>query len=68
MSSTSSEDLATSIAVMGRSELIELLRSTPCTFRLDFTEAFLRTVSLEKLRHIALAASLHIRQRARTGA
>jgi hypothetical protein len=30
-----------------------------CRFQLDFTDDFLESVSLERLRHIALAASLH---------
>ena len=53
------KDLADEISRMGRTELIRTVRHMPCTFELDFTEEFLNSVSLSRLRHIALAAALH---------
>jgi hypothetical protein len=47
---------------MGRSELIALLRAADCAFRLDFTDEYLDSLSVERLRHIALAAKLHTRR------
>ncbi len=59
MPSRSIEQLATDINAMERGELIKLLRGLDCGFHLDFTDDFLREVSLERLRHIILAACLH---------
>jgi len=53
------KDLADEISKMDRAELIRTLRHMPCTFELDFTEEFLNSTSLSRLRHIALAAALH---------
>ena len=58
----SGEDLARAVASMGRDELVGMLKGMECTFRLDFTEDFLRSVGLERLRHIVLSASLHPRE------
>ena len=49
---------AAKIATMSRSELIRLLRQLRCTFELDFTDEFLESASLDRLRHIVLAATL----------
>jgi len=46
---------------MDRDQLIGMLRKMECTFRLDFTEEFLHSVNLERLRHIVLSAGLHVR-------
>ena len=53
------DELAKSVAGMDREALISMLGRMRCTFPLDFTQEFLRTVSLEKLRHIVLSAGLH---------
>ncbi|MBN1942983.1 MAG: hypothetical protein JW849_06780 [Phycisphaerae bacterium] len=53
------ERLITRLACMDRQDLILLLRSMHCTFPMDFTEEFLQTISVERLRHIVLAASVH---------
>jgi hypothetical protein len=58
----SGEDLARAVAGMDRDELGVMLKSMECTFRLDFTEEFLRSASLERLRHIVLSAALHLRE------
>jgi len=47
------------IAEMDRSSLIEALRGLECDFQLDFDEQFLASVSIERLRHILLAACMH---------
>jgi hypothetical protein len=44
---------------MDREELILLLQGMRCTFPLDFTEEYLQSVSVERLRHIVLAVSVH---------
>jgi hypothetical protein len=62
------EELAKVVAEMGRDALIVMLDRMRCTFPLDFTEEFLRSVSLEKLRHIVLSAGLHSRNWAAGGA
>ena len=47
------------IADMSRADLIAALRGLRCTFKLDFTQEYLHSASLDRLRHIYLAASLH---------
>jgi hypothetical protein len=54
-------DLLKRAAEMDRLQLIGMLRSLHCGFELDFTDEFLETVSLERLRHIVVAAALHAR-------
>ena len=51
--------LATRLAAMDRAALMRILRGMDCEFELDFTDEFLQTVSLARLRHIILAARLH---------
>lgn len=53
------EDLVGRITVMERPNLVALLREMNCDFQIDFTDDFLASISLERLRHIVLAASLH---------
>lgn len=53
------ENVITRLASMGRVELIGLLREMRCTFPMDFTEEYLQDVSVERLRHIVLAACMH---------
>ena len=52
------EQLVASISDMGRAELIRTLRTMPCGFELDFTEEHLESLTLDRLRHIVLAASV----------
>lgn len=47
---------------MDREELILLLRGMHCTFPMDFSEEYLQTLSVERLRHIVLAAWVHQEQ------
>lgn len=56
------EELISKIAEMHRDEVTGLLRGLRCDFKLDFSDEFLASVSLERLRHIALAACLHARE------
>ncbi len=53
------EKLVTDIASMDRGMLVKMLRGLDCDFQIDFTDDFLSTLSIERLRHVVLAASLH---------
>ena len=53
------EQALAKIATMNRRQLMRTLHRMRCNFKLDFTDEFLASVSLERLRHIALATSLH---------
>jgi hypothetical protein len=59
METQAMDNMVTEIAEMDRPELIALLHEMHCTFPLDFTEEYLDSMSVDRLRHIALAASLH---------
>jgi hypothetical protein len=50
------EQTATSIAALGRNELKRQIRNFRGRFKLDFTEDYLNTMSVERLRHILLSA------------
>ena len=52
------EETSTSIASLGRRELKCRIKNFRGRFRLDFTDDYLDSASLEKLRHILLAALL----------
>jgi hypothetical protein len=47
---------ATSIAALGRNELTRRIKNFRGRFKLDFTEDYLRRLSVDRLRHILLAA------------
>lgn len=51
--------LIAKIAAMDRGDAIRTLKALRCTFELDFTDDYLRSISLGRLRHILLAASLY---------
>jgi hypothetical protein len=53
------EQLAARIACMDRPSLVDTLHGLECSFKLDFSDEFLNSISLERLKHIVLAASLH---------
>lgn len=63
MSEPEAERLAVELAAMDRRQLIRTLREVRCDFELDFTDEYLRSVSIERLRHIVLAAALHDRRK-----
>ena len=53
------EQTATSIASLGRDELKRRIKNFKGRFRLDFTESYLSNLSVERLRHILLAALIN---------
>ena len=53
---------ATSIAALGRHELTRRIKHFRGRFRLDFTEDYLRRLSVDRLRHILLAAVMNAGQ------
>ena len=54
-----SQKVANKLSGMDRQGLMRTLRSLRCKFELDFTDDYLDKVSLERLRHITMAAILH---------
>jgi hypothetical protein len=55
------EQTATSIAALGRNELKRRISNFRGRFRLDFTENYLNNLSVDRLRHILLAALINAR-------
>jgi hypothetical protein len=55
------EQTATSIASLGRDELKRRIRNFHGRFKLDFTEDYLNNISVDRLRHILLAALVNAR-------
>ena len=47
------------LRTMSRPALVGVLRDLKCSFKIDFTEEFFNSISLDRLRHIVLAAKLH---------
>ena len=54
---------ATSIASLGRNELTSRIRNFRGGFKLDFTDEYLNKLSVDRLRHILLAALINAKQR-----
>ena len=54
-------DVLVAIASMDREELMEQFRVYPAPFPIDFTDAFLRAQSLDKLRHFFAGLVMHCR-------
>ena len=50
---------ATSIAALDRNELKRRIRSFRGRFKLDFTDDYLNNLSVDRLRHILLAALIN---------
>jgi hypothetical protein len=50
--------IAVSIAALGKDEVKEKIKTFRGRFRLDFSEDYLDALSVERLRHILLAAML----------
>ena len=61
MTSSKRDDIAARLAGMSRSQLIRTVRRLNCPFTLDFADEYLQSISLERLRHIVLAACLRAR-------
>jgi hypothetical protein len=57
------EQFATSIARMDKAELKQQIKTFPGHFRLDFTEDYLNTAPVDRLRHILLAAMINANSR-----
>jgi len=55
------EQTSTSIAVLGRAELKRRIKRFRGRFKLDFTEDYLNSLSVDRLRHILLAALMNAR-------
>ncbi|OHB59558.1 MAG: hypothetical protein A2173_03930 [Planctomycetes bacterium RBG_13_44_8b] len=53
------EKTSTSIATLGRDELKEQIKNFKGRFKLDFTEDYLNNLSVDRLRHILLAALIN---------
>ena len=53
------EQTATSITSLGREELKRRIKGFKGRFRLDFTENYLDDTSVDRLRHILLAALIN---------
>jgi len=50
---------ATTIAALGRNELKRRIKNFRGRFKLDFTEDYLNRLSVDRLRHILLAALIN---------
>jgi hypothetical protein len=59
VSKTFFEQTATSIAALDRTELKRRIRNFRGRFKLDFSEDYLNTLSVDRLRHILLAALIN---------
>lgn len=55
------ENSVSSIAALNRDQLKRRIQGFRGRFKLDFTEDYLNTVSVERLRHILLAALINAR-------
>ena len=53
------EKTATSIAALGRPELKNRLKNFKGRFKLDFSEDYLNKLSVDRLKHILLAAMIN---------
>ncbi|MFT3786835.1 MAG: hypothetical protein QM770_11820 [Tepidisphaeraceae bacterium] len=53
------DELMRMIAEMDRDELIDQFRSYPAPFKVDFTDEFLASQSLDKLRHVFAGLCMH---------
>ncbi len=58
MTHQETEQFVQEISQMNRRGLIRTLKHLHCDFELDFTEEFLNSISLDRLRHIAIAAAI----------
>jgi hypothetical protein len=56
------DQTATSIATLGRNELKRQIRGFRGRFKLDFTEDYLDSLSVDRLRHILLAALVNAKR------
>jgi len=59
---TEIESMLTTIAGLPRGDLVAMLRDLPCPFPIDFTETYLQTLPLDRLKHLVAAVALHCRK------
>lgn len=57
------EQSATSIASLGRDELKRRIKGFQGRFKLDFTDDYLNRITVDRLRHILLAALINVKTR-----
>ena len=50
------EQLASMVASLGRSEVVKKIKNFNGRFRLDFTDEYLKGLTLDRLKHILFAA------------
>ena len=62
MGMQSLESQLAAVAAMDQRQVIAAIRSLNCSFPVDFTEDYLRSLDLEKLRHLYLALTLQCRR------
>lgn len=55
------EQTITSITSLGRDELKRRIKNFKGRFKLDFTEDYLNSISVDRLRHVLLAALINIK-------
>lgn len=55
-SANSFENIAVKIAALNKSEVIRRIKNFKGRFKLDFTEDYLASLSVDRLRHILLSA------------
>lgn len=55
------EEAAASLTALNKDELKSRIRNFRGRFKLDFTEDYLNNISVDKLRHILLAAIINAR-------
>ena len=55
------EQTATSIAVLERPELKKRIKNFKGRFKLDFTDDYLDSLTIDRLRHVLLAAMINAR-------
>jgi len=53
------EQTSTSITALGRDELKRRIKNFRGRFKLDFTEDYLNSLSVDRLRHVLLAALIN---------
>ena len=53
------EQTATAIAVLGKTELKRRIKNFKGRFKLDFTDDYLNNLTLDRLRHVLLAALIN---------
>lgn len=62
---TEVDDLIVTVAESSREELMAMLGAAPCPFPLDFTDTYLDSLTLDRLRHLVMAVCLQARKSAR---